>query len=185
MALRHKWLRWAVTAGLLTTAALPLVVPLVVRAGGAPTSTWTVNSTNDVDGGTCDATHCSLREAINAANANAGTDTIAFNISGAGPHTIQPTSALPTITDPVIIDGYTQPGAMPNTNGPGLGLTTVLKIELDGSNAGAPFVSGLRLTGGNSTIRGLAINRFSGSGRGYVNRCVNDIRRRPSQPLIQ
>ena len=79
----------------------------------AQATTFTVNSTNDVDDGTCDATHCSLREAINAANANSGTDTIAFNISGAGPHTIQPTSALPTITDPVVIDGYTQPGASP------------------------------------------------------------------------
>ncbi len=47
-----------------------------------------------------------------------------------GPHTIQPISTLPTITDPVVIDGYTQPGASPNTDGPGLGLNTVLEIEL-------------------------------------------------------
>jgi CSLREA domain-containing protein len=125
----------------------------------AAATTFIVNSTNDVDDGTCDATHCSLREAINAANANSGTDTIAFNISGAGPHTIQPASALPTITDPVIIDGYTQPGASPNTNGPGLGLNTVLKIELDGTDAGA-FIHGLDITAGSSTVRGLVINRF-------------------------
>ena len=30
-----------------------------------------------------------------------------------------------------------------------------------------------------------AIVAFAGAQRGYVNRCVNDIRRRPSQPLIQ
>ena len=30
-----------------------------------------VNDTNDVDDGTCDAAHCSLREAINAAKAEA------------------------------------------------------------------------------------------------------------------
>lgn len=44
-----------------------------------------------------------------------GADTIAFNIPGAGPHTIQPTSALPTIAGPVVIDGYTQPGASPKS----------------------------------------------------------------------
>ncbi len=122
-----------------------------------------VNSSDDVNDGACDATHCSLREAINAANANAGTDTIAFDIPGAGPHTIQPASALPTITDPVIIDGYTQPGASPNTNGLELGSNAVLKIELDGSNAGA-FQDGLTIIAGGSTVRGLAINRFDANG---------------------
>ena len=94
-----------------------------------------VNTNDDIDDGVCDANHCSLREAINAANATSGTAEIDFNIPGAGPHTIQPLSALPTITDPVIIDGYTQPGASPNTNGPGLGSNAVLKIELDGTSA--------------------------------------------------
>ncbi len=116
----------------------------------------TVTKTADTNDGTCDA-DCSLREAITAANANSGTDTIAFDISGAGPHTIQPTSELPLIGDPVTIDGFTQPGASPNTNGPGLGLNTVLKIELDGS---ATTNSVGLLPGANSTIRGLAINRF-------------------------
>src|SRR5690242_18581329 len=55
-----------------------------------------------------------LREAITAANTNAGPsgdttpgdlgrDTIAFNIPGAGVRTIRLTSALPTITEPVVI----------------------------------------------------------------------------------
>ena len=87
----------------------------------AQATTFTVNSADDVDDGTCDATHCSLREAINAANANSGTDSVAFNVAGSGPHTIQHTSALPTITDPVIIDGYTQTSASPNTKPPGPG----------------------------------------------------------------
>ena len=69
-----------------------------------------------------------------------------------------PTS-LPTITDPVIIDGYTQPGSSPNTNGPELGTNAVLKIELDGSNAGV--TDGLFITAGSSTVRGLVINRFT------------------------
>ena len=144
----------------LVLLATMLAVPGVTHAVA---TTFTVNSADDVDDGTCDATHCSLREAIAAANANAGTDTIAFNIPGAGPHTIQPNSALPTITDPVVIDGYTQPGASPNTNGPGLGLNTVLKIELDGTNAGVG-ADGIRITSADSTVRGLVINRFGGPG---------------------
>jgi CSLREA domain-containing protein len=80
-----------------------LAVPGVTHAAA---TTFIVNSADDADDGTCDATHCSLREAINAANANAGTDTIAFDIPGAGPHTIQPTSALPFIAFSAIIDGY-------------------------------------------------------------------------------
>ena len=135
----------------------------------AVATTFTVNSTNDADDGTCDSTHCSLREAINAANANSGADTIEFDIptSDLGfnatttAFTIRPTSALPTITDMVTIDGYSQSGASPNTNGPGLGLNTVLKIELDETNAGAGATIGL-LVLGSSTVRGLAINRFSG-----------------------
>jgi len=63
--------------------------------GSGTPMTFTVNSTNDVNDGTCDGTHGSLREAINAANANAGLDTIAFDIAGAGPRSIAPNSPLP------------------------------------------------------------------------------------------
>ena len=69
-----------------------------------------------------------------------------------GPFTIKPNSALPTITDPVTIDGTTQPGS---------GGTLI--IELDGSNAGVAS-DGLRVTAGMSTIKGLVINRFDGNG---------------------
>jgi len=125
--------------------------------------TTTVNSTNDVDDGVCNVAHCSLREAINAANSNSGTDTIAFNItSGCGAGgvcTIQPTSALPALTDNgTAIDGYTQPGAAPATGA----TPAVLKIEIDGTNAGA--AGGLHLASSNNSISGLVINRFSQSG---------------------
>jgi len=136
---------------MLVFSLVMIVLPLQVKA-----ATFTVTNTNDSGAG-------SLRQAILDANANVGTDTIDFNIPGAGPHTIQPVSVLPTITDPVIIDGYTQPGANPNTNGPGLGLNTVLMIELDGSLlAGNP--QGLYITANDCTVRGLVINRFGGNG---------------------
>jgi CSLREA domain-containing protein len=106
------------------------------------------------------AGECSLRAAVEQANATVGANTILFNIPGGGPHTIQPLSALPTITDPVFIDGYSEPGASMNTLA--TGSDAVLMIELDGTNVGAS-VSGLTITSGNSTVRGLVINRFTGS----------------------
>jgi parallel beta-helix repeat protein len=102
----------------------------------------------------------SLRDAIIYSNAHPGKDTIAFNIPGAGVHTISPLTQLPTITDPVVIDGYSQPGASPNTNGPGLGDNAALQIELDGSLAGSAS-SGLLVSAGGSTIQGLVVNRFA------------------------
>jgi streptogramin lyase len=66
--------------------------------------------------------------------------------------TISPTSPLPTITHPVTIDGTTQPGFVG---------TPI--IELNGASAG-PSASGLTIDAGNSTVRGLVINRFSLSG---------------------
>ena len=140
-------------------------------AAGA--TTFTVDSTaDDVDAnpgdGVCDTVVglpvvCTLRAAIQESNNFAGTDTIEFNIAGAGPHTISPGSALPPIIEPVTIDGYTQPGASANTNGPGLATNAVMMIELEGSNAGSG-ANGLTITAGSSTVRGLVINRFTHNG---------------------
>jgi RHS repeat-associated protein/uncharacterized repeat protein (TIGR01451 family) len=122
-------------------------------------ATFTVLNTNDSGAG-------SLRQAILDANITAVPDLITFNIPGTGVHTIAPTSALPTIEQPVDIDGYTQPGSSPNTNGPGLGDNAVLRIELDGSNAGSANGLDLNLffNTESSLVRGLAINRFGGVG---------------------
>ena len=149
-----------------------LAALLLVVAGEAQPAyalTITVTTTADEFGTGSD---CSLREAIVAANidvafggctAGSGGDTIAFGIPGTGPHTIQPTSPLPFITDPLIIDGYTQAGASLNTDTSGLS-NAVLQIELDGSLAG--FASGLLLSAGSggSVVRGLVINRFFANG---------------------
>jgi hypothetical protein len=151
MALYRKLIPVALAVVLAATMTLMGVTGNTVQAQ----ATFTVTNTSDSGPG-------SLRQAILDANASPGTDNIAFNIPGAGPHTIQPTSALPTITDPVIIDSYTQPGASPNTNPVGLGTNAVLKIELDGSLAGSS--QGLYITADNTTVRGLVINRFGGNG---------------------
>ena len=92
-------------------------------------------------------------------------DTISFNIPGTGVHTISPTSALPGISDAVIIDGYTQPGASLNTLAQSD--NAVLLIELSGAAlTDALAAIGLYLQANNCTVRWLVINRFALEDRG-------------------
>ncbi len=86
-------------------------------------------------------------------------DTISFAIPGAGLHSITPLSILPTITDPVMIDGCTQPGSSANTLA--VGNNSNHLIELNGNGAA---LHALNITAGNSTVRGLVINNFIGNG---------------------
>jgi CSLREA domain-containing protein len=138
-----------------------LLVPLMMivfgavlsACGGGGGTTLSVNSNNDVDDGTCNAAHCSLREAINKANTLAGTITIKFDIGGGGMQTIQPKSPLPVITVPVKIDGSTQPGYSFDP-----------LIVLDGSLYTSGYADGLVLRGGTSTVYRLVINSFNGRG---------------------
>ncbi len=71
-----------------------------------PSLVVTVTNTDDHDDGTCDGSDCTLREAINATNANSGSDRIEF--AGGLTGTIDLQSALPTITDGLELHG---PGA--------------------------------------------------------------------------
>jgi streptogramin lyase len=75
-----------------------------------------------------------------------------------GAFTIQTFSPLPDVTAPVVIDGYSQPGASPNTLA--TGDNAVWDIALDGGTGGASF-DGLTIAGGNSTVQGLRIENFS------------------------
>jgi hypothetical protein len=138
---------------------------LEILEGRCLPSTFLVNTANDeIDGGTlADPAGAdgllSLREAITAANLTAGPSTINFKIPGSGVQTIALTSALPTITAPVLLDGYSQPGASANTSSSGD--NALLLIQFSGASAGA---NGLVITGGGSTVQGLVINGFSGDG---------------------
>jgi hypothetical protein len=96
----------------------------------------------------------SLREAIQAANATAGTDYILFNIAGTGPHTIALTAALPTITESVVIDGWSEPDYSSAAAAP--------VIVIDGNATTA--ANGIHITASDVTIRGLNIQRFDVAG---------------------
>jgi hypothetical protein len=135
-----------------TNGRRPLFRPRLERLEDklAP-AVFTVTNTFDVGPG-------SLRQAILDANANQALDNIVFDIPGAGVHTIFLADQM-IITDPVTIDGYTQPGASPNTLA--VGDNAVLQIEIDGSFA--PPIQGAFLFngGGGSTVRGLVINHMN------------------------
>ncbi|NNE71646.1 MAG: VCBS repeat-containing protein, partial [Rhodothermales bacterium] len=122
--------------------------------------TFTVTVTTTADSGAG-----SLREAITTTNSSANgpyPDRIHFAIPGAGPHTIALATALPAITEAVYIDGFTQSGSSPNSNALAVGSNADIRIELDGDALGSG--NGLELSGGASTVRGLAIGRFPSAG---------------------
>jgi CSLREA domain-containing protein len=142
-----RWLR-VLALVVAAVAALAFSAPAIAAV-------FQVNSIDDIGDGSCDAINCSLRDAIQAANAAPGHDLISFEIPGPAPHSIKVRPpGLPPITDPVTIDGTT------DSHYAG---TPV--IEIDGSAAG-PVTNGLQVlsTASGSEIRALAINRFTDAG---------------------
>ncbi|MGP3919062.1 hypothetical protein [Nonomuraea sp. 10N515B] len=97
----------------------------------------------------------SLRRAIQDANATPNApagcpaDAIVFNIPGVGPFVITLQSDLPTITDPVNVRGYLQPGAVAAT----LVMPATIQIWIDAANAH----NGLVVQTHDSSISGLVI----------------------------
>lgn len=130
-----------------------LTAGLVAGCTAVSAATFTVTTTEDSGAG-------SLRQAILDANATAAPDVIAFAIPGAGPHIIAPATRLPDLTEPLTIDGFTQPGAAANTLTDGN--NAVIRIRLEG--AGAFGANGLRLRAPACEVRGLSITGFAGEG---------------------
>ena len=120
--------------------------------------TLSVTNTNDSGAG-------SLRQAIIDANAGVDLNLIRFNIPGPGKKIIAPGSAFPNITNPVVIDGLTQPGA--SCDSP--------FIELNGTNVGAG-PDGFLISAGDSMVQGLVINRFGGDGISLITNGNNTLR---------
>jgi hypothetical protein len=134
-----------------------LLIAAVVFGNVRPVhaATFTVANTDDSGAG-------SLRQAItDATAAGAGAHTITFNIPGAGPHTITPASALPsignsnvTLPQSITIDGCSQPGSQCGS------FPLDLRVRINGINSGSTASDAvlrvLKTTNG-ITIRGLSI----------------------------
>lgn len=147
---------------MLTVVFTALASTLVVSAAAVPASALVVLPIVVVTA--ADAGAGSLRDAISQANANPGPDTIEFRIPGGGVQVITLAANLPSITDPVKIRGYTQPGAAQA----GPGTPAALRIVLNASNV----AFGLDLQADDSMIAGLVIRGAAGPVAGAP--CAND-----------
>ncbi len=111
-------------------------VPIIVMSGRFEVTT------------TADSGPGSLRQAIlDSNNATGGTNTIDFAIPGTGVRTIAPASPLPAITNPVVIDGTTQPGYAG---------APLIAIISQGTGDADPLT-----VGSDVTVKGLAIGGAS------------------------
>lgn len=132
---------------------LAMALLATMLTGAASAATFTVTSPGDgadtsPGDGVCAAAGggCTLRAALQQANAMAGADIVAFTLPD--PPVISPATSLPPVTEALTIDGSTQPGG---------------RVTLDGAGAGTN-ASGLVLLAPGSTVRGLAIGRFAKNG---------------------
>lgn len=142
-------------------------VCLCLLAAPVQAAIFVVDSTTT--GNTCTAApaDCSLTGAMALANAQPGSDTIHFDIPMSDPN-CQPATgicriilpsfaAVPAITDALIIDGYTQAGATPNTLPAPAANNAQLKIEVTSSEVGVQSSSWFNVSAVSLSIRGLAL----------------------------
>lgn len=97
-------------------------------------ATFVVTNTNNNGPG-------SLSQAITDANATPGADVITFNLPTTAPCIINLTSQLPSITEALTIDGYSQPSSVQGTiaarvihvniNGTGVGFGDIFVVDAD------------------------------------------------------
>lgn len=107
-----------------TLGILFLVLFLYLPSQAASNATYVVNSTADTNDGFCNPAHCTLREAILAANDTPQADTIVFSLPANSTITLNGTQ-LPLITGTLTIDG-----------------STAVNLTLSGNNASRLLVIG-------------------------------------------
>lgn len=149
-----------------------MIIISIVAIAPAYGTTLTVDSTLDTSdaapgNGVCDdgSGNCTLRAAIEEANALAGTHTINFNISGGGEQTIVPDTQLPALGSNITLDGSTQPGSSCGDLWAGTAPTWNIIIQ----STGTVSYSGLLMTTStvSSTIKGFKVTGFDdGTGNG-------------------
>jgi len=122
---------------------LPLYAQLTVNRATDEEDANVADGKCDIDTSTA-GDQCTLRAVIQTTNAQAGENTVIFNIPGTP--LIQVTKPLPSITRKVILNANTQPNVVVNGTGAGDG------------------VSGLQINAADTKIMGLTIRGFSKSG---------------------
>ncbi len=160
----------------LTLAALALNASAGAALAQVPTlpppppptfgSTFVVNTNTDTNDGVCDTQHCTLREAINRANANSSifnlTDHIEFQLPIEQALLIQLAAPLPTVTSPLTIDGRNQPTIVETVV---FGQTVFWAVPHPGVveiHGGSQAADGLTVNT-TATISNLALTGFSGT----------------------
>lgn len=152
---------FAMSLSLAATAIATLAAP--VAAGDVIRVNSTSNAPDASGGsGACDVdlgqvgNQCTLRAAIQTANADPDRDVIVFGFGGSKARTIRVPKALPAITEPVVINGYSAPNTRPNSRL--IGSNARLRVVLKGPGTGSTF-AGLQLAAP-STVQGLVIQSF-------------------------
>ncbi len=137
-------------------AGQPRVVGSRVDIGARETGiddaqTLVVTNANDSGAG-------SFRQALISANASADFNDIRFNVPLPSGQCLllQPATVYPDIMHPVRIDGLSQPGAALNTLQYGDNASICVRIV----KLGERLATGLRVTGGSLTLRGVGIGGF-------------------------
>jgi len=141
---------WALLGAIVMAASIGAIAP--VQPAFAAGASFVVTTNADSGAG-------SLREAITFANADAGAavgspHVITFNLP-IGSTTINVLTALPALARPTVVDGLSQPGSTCGSAGTPRNL--IVHIRGLGN---APVMSGLRFTGGGSTLQGVAVSYF-------------------------
>jgi CSLREA domain-containing protein len=148
----------AIRSGRWVMAALTLLLLVgVLFAKPAHAKTFTVNSTNHPGTGACDATECTLREAINEANSNGESDTIGFASGLSGEIELSLSNSSFGTGFPIQNDTAAEDLRI---DGPGAGV-----LAIDGNNQARAFTIA---SGAKATIEGLTIKNGSSDFHGGI-----------------
>jgi len=133
----------------------PLALALAAALGVAQATTFTVTTNGDAGDGTCDAS-CTLRDAVAAANLNAGADTITFASTLSGD----------TITLDIAGKGHIAITDSLTIQGPGANLLTVSGGGVASSVDGGIFYDRVYVGGNSLTLSGITLSGGSTVGKG-------------------
>lgn len=116
---------------------------------------YTVTNTNNSGSG-------SLRQALINAESAGGLNGITFNIPGSGcPKVIALQSELPPITQPLVIQGYSQPGAIGNNSESSFNASLCVVLDDAGSVSRGLVIDDTAPPDASVTIEGLGFNGFA------------------------